>query len=121
MATPRLAAGPPGDLLTVDPQSHLAVDAAVVVVVPLADALAQLFRGETAGAVRRGRREGRHLRGADGEDVAVGRKEVALLAGLLLILLGEGEVEHLDLDAASGQLARLQALQRLRRRPDEDA
>src|SRR3712207_7453915 len=38
-------------------------------------------------SVRRGRRGGLHLRRADREDVAGGGEEVALLAGLLLVLL----------------------------------
>ena len=41
----RLAAAAAGDLLAVDPEPDLAVDAADVIVVPLADALAQLLPG----------------------------------------------------------------------------
>ena len=73
-ARSRLAAVAAGDFLAVDPQPDLAVDAADVVVVPLANALAQLFRREAAAAVGRDRRERGHLRGADREDVAVGRE-----------------------------------------------
>src|SRR5205085_2582823 len=75
----RVAPRPAGDLLTVDPEPDLAVDAADVVVVPLADPLAEVLRGEAPRAVGRGRREWPHLRGADGKYVSVGREEVALL------------------------------------------
>ena len=102
----RLAAGAAGDFLAVDPEADLAVDAPDVIVVPLADALAQRFFGEAAAAVGRDRRERRHLRRADREDVAVGGEPVGLLAGLLLVLLGVAVVEDLDLDPAARQACR---------------
>ena len=47
----RLAAGAAGDFLAVDPEPDLAVDAPDVVVVPLADPLAQVLRRKAAAAV----------------------------------------------------------------------
>src|SRR5262249_4190980 len=113
VASPRVAACPSGDFLTVDPETDFAVDAANVVVIPLADALAQVLRGKAALFVGRGRCEGGHLRRSDGEDVAIGREPVSLLAVLLLELLRESVVEDLDLDTPPGQRAGLNPLQRL--------
>jgi len=45
-----------GDFLAVDPETDLAVDGADVVVVPFADALAQVLAREAAAAVGGGRR-----------------------------------------------------------------
>src|SRR5262249_21299200 len=94
----RIAAVAARALLTVVPEADVAVDGPDVIVVPLADALAQPLGREAAAAVGRGGREGLHLRGSDGEDVAVSGEEVGLLAGLFLILLGVAMVEDLDLD-----------------------
>jgi hypothetical protein len=51
VALGRLALGAAGDLLAVDPQPDLAVDAADVVVVPLVHPLRQVLRREAARAV----------------------------------------------------------------------
>src|SRR5262249_43066945 len=55
-----LAAAAAGDLLAVDPQPDLAIDAPHVIMVPVAKAQAQILQGEAAAAVGRRGREGRH-------------------------------------------------------------
>src|SRR3954469_23305565 len=73
MAAGGATVGPARDLLAVDPEADLAIEAADVVMGPLAHALAPMPGGEAPRAVGRGRREGGHPRRADREDVAVGR------------------------------------------------
>src|SRR5262249_19174190 len=122
VAGPRLDAVAPGHLLAVDPQAQLPVHRPHVVVVALPGALAlALTRGDAA-AVRRGRGERLELRPllAGREHVAVRGEPGCLLLRPLLVLLGVAVVEDLHLDAG-GQLARLEPLERLLRRPDEDA
>src|SRR5690349_20228718 len=86
----------------------------------MAKGLAQVLQGEAATAVGRDWREGLHLRGPDREDIAVGREEVAFLLAPLLELLAEAVVEDLDLDAAAGERAGPDPLERFLRGPDED-
>src|SRR6266511_1371783 len=91
--------GAAGHFLAVDPQTHFAIDASDIIMVPFTDTFAQVFRWETAFAVRRHRRKRLHGRGAGGEDIAVGGEPVGLLFGLLRVLLGITVVEYLHLDA----------------------
>src|SRR4051812_27336673 len=72
-AGPRLDLVAARHLLAVDPQPHLAVDRADVVVVPLVDALAQVLAREAAAAAGRLRLERPHLRLPGREHVAVRR------------------------------------------------
>ena len=58
MARAGLAVVAAGDFLAVDPEPDLAIDRPDVVVVPLADALAQVLAGEAPLAVGRGGRKG---------------------------------------------------------------
>jgi hypothetical protein len=72
IAPARFAAGSAGDLFAVDPQSYLAVDGADIVVVPNADAPAEILLLQAALAVGRDGRKRRHSRAADRKHVAVG-------------------------------------------------
>src|SRR5688572_6526035 len=60
-----------GDFFAVDPQADLAIDGANVVVIPLADAAAELLTGEAAFTTWGDRLERLQLGCADGEDIAV--------------------------------------------------
>src|SRR5690606_35395531 len=77
---PRVGVAATRHFPAVHPQANLAVDAAHVVVVPLARAPAALGTRKAARAIGRKRRERLELRVADGEDVAVGREPAVGLA-----------------------------------------
>src|SRR4051794_8186870 len=71
----RLGARAAGNLFAIDPQAHFAIDAANVIVVPFAGALAQLLARKAAAAVGRSRLKRRQLGGAGWKYVAIGRKK----------------------------------------------
>ena len=68
--------GAAGHFLAVDPQPDFAIDGPDVIVIPLADALAQVLSRKTPFAIRRRGRKWLHGGGAGREHVAVGREPV---------------------------------------------
>ena len=93
------------DFLTVHPQADFTVDGAHVVVIPFANALAQVLAWEAAVTIGSNGGKWRHLGFAHGEDIAVGCEPIGFLAGGFLILLGVAVVEHLHFNAAGRKLA----------------
>src|SRR6266568_856881 len=91
----RSDAGAAGHFLAVDPQTDFAVDAPDVIMIPLIDAFAQVFRRKTPLAIRRHRRKRLHRGGTGREHVAVRCEPVGLLSGLLLVLLLVTVIEYL--------------------------
>src|SRR5262249_50640503 len=91
----RLGAVSARNLLAVHPQSQFSVDGPAVIVVPLADASAEILTRKAARAVGRERRERIQLFFSYGAEVAVGGEPVALLPPSLLLLLREAPVHAL--------------------------
>src|SRR5262249_28423937 len=115
------AVGPAGYLFTIDPQTNLAAQRTHVVVVPLAGALAQVLPREAARPVGRDWWKWGHPRRADREDIAIGGEPVGLLPVLSFVLLPKAMIEDLHFDAALGERAGLEPLQRLLGGPDKDS
>ena len=106
--------------MPVHPQSHLTIDGPYGVAIPLRSAARMPRRRKTPDAVWGHRRKRLHGGSAHWKDIAIGRKPIGLFAGRFFVLRRVAVVEHLHLDAARGQLARLNRFQCHQRRPEKN-